>query len=140
MSNTLLDLLAGHFQDARLGILQTIPDHSQRVRRQARKSGSQLRPYRRWPAQHNTIDGGDGRCRILFQRQCLGDPEYLARRNVANHDLLTLRGRLLDAQISVHQDEERLGICALIEYGSILRKFCGAALLQNLVDLTGSKP
>lgn len=87
-----------------------------------------------------TIDGGDGRCPILFQRQCLGDPEYLARRNVANHDLLTLRRRLLDAQMSMQQDEKRLGICALIEYGSILRKFHGAGLLQNLVDFTGSKP
>src|SRR5579859_1827597 len=140
VSDALLDLLAGHFEDAGLDLLQPMTNRPQRIHGQAREFCRQPGPCRRWPAQGDTLDRGDCSSWICLQRERRCHAEDLAGRNVTDYDLLSLRRRLLNPQMAMQQDEERIGVGALIEHGRIFRISNRAGFTQGLVELAGGKP
>jgi hypothetical protein len=76
----------------------------------------------------------------MLQGQRLCDAKDLTRRNITHHDLVTLGGSLLDAQMPMQQYKEGDRIGALLEHRGILRIPDRTRLAQNLIEVSRRQP
>ena len=75
----------------------------------------------------------------MLERHRLGYAEQLARRDVADHDLLSLRRGLFNPQMAMQQNEERMGFGALIEHSAVLRIPDRTRVAQDGVEVVGAQ-
>ena len=89
--------------------------------------------------QRDAVDDRDGGRRIFLESHCLRHAEQFARRDVANHDLLSLRRHLLDPEMSMQQHEKRMRFRALVEHAAVLRIPDRSRFAQDGVEIAGAQ-
>ena len=113
-------LFSRHFNDPRMGVLQSAANHLIRVGAKIRKRGGELRPEPTRPGEYHTVDGGDGARRIGRAAECMGNSHQFAWADVAHNYLLPVRRRPDHAHMPIEQQEERMRFSFLLEDSFVL--------------------
>ena len=139
MGDSAFDLLGRHFNHTRMSLLQSGTDGLQCIHSELRILGGQPFPRMRRPSQRDAVHDCRRCRRIVLQSDGLSHAEYFSRRNIANDDILAVRGGFFRTHMPVQQHEKGFGFLALFEHGGVLGIAECLPFAQKRVEIVRAK-